>query len=200
MRNSIARNIWPVHRGQGWNVTNKAEFTLLLAVQWNTHRAPDYPGVEKITEEPLDRSSDIVEIAASIVAAYVSNNPLPVSELPALITKVHGSVSELASGATSVSAPAAEVEKPSPAQIRRSVQNESIVSFIDGKSYKTLKRHLAANGLDPRSYRERYGLPADYPMVAPEYAERRSALAKAIGLGRAGAVAESAPKGRRKAA
>jgi predicted transcriptional regulator len=61
------------------------------------------------------------------------------------------------------------------------------VSFIDGKTYKTLKRHLAAHGLDPHSYRERYGLPADYPMVAPSYAEKRSALAKSIGLGVPGA-------------
>jgi predicted transcriptional regulator len=82
-----------------------------------------------------------------------------------------------------------EVEKPTPAQIRKSVRHDGIVSFIDGKTYKTLKRHLSANGLDPYSYRERYGLPADYPMIAPSYAEQRSAIAKAIGLGQPGAIA-----------
>ena len=86
--------------------------------------------------------------------------------------------------------PDVEVEKPSPAQIRKSVRHDGIVSFIDGKTYKTLKRHLTSHGLDPRSYRDRYGLPADYPMVAPGYAERRSALAKAIGLGSAGGRAD----------
>ena len=80
-------------------------------------------------------------------------------------------------------APHGDVEKPSPAQIRKSVRPDGIVSFIDGKTYKTLKRHLTSHGLDPRSYRERYGLPADYPMVAPSYAEKRSQLAKQIGLG-----------------
>ncbi|MGH1571032.1 MucR family transcriptional regulator [Methylobacterium sp. P31] len=153
-----------------------------------------------MTEEALGGGSNIVELVGSLIAAYVSNNPVPVSELPWLITKVHGAVAELANGTSSVAAAEPEIEKPTAVQIRKSVRDDGIVSFIDGKPYKTLKRHLAANGLDPRSYRERYGLPADYPMVAPEYAERRSALAKAIGLGRPGAVAESAPKGRRKAA
>ena len=79
---------------------------------------------------------------------------------------------------------AAEPEtKVSSAEIRKSIKPDGLVSFVDGKSYKTLKRHLTSHGLDPKSYRDRYGLPADYPMVAGEYAERRSALAKAIGLG-----------------
>ncbi|MGT2482152.1 MucR family transcriptional regulator (plasmid) [Methylobacterium oryzae CBMB20] len=119
-----------------------------------------------------------------IVAAYVSNNSVPPSELPALIAQVHSAVFGLTSGdGTSYATTDAQIEKPTPAQIRKSVRDDGIVSFIDGRSYKTLKRHLSANGLDPHSYRERYGLPADYPMVAAEYAERRSALAKAIGLG-----------------
>ena len=93
----------------------------------------------------------------------------------------------------------AEIEKPTPAQIRKSVQHDGIVSFIDGKTYKTLKQHLTANGLSPESYRERYGLPADYPMTAPGYAAQRSALAKAIGLGQAGAMAQRSRKGRKTA-
>lgn len=67
---------------------------------------------------------------------------------------------------------------------------DGLVSFLDGKTYKTLKRHLTSHGLEPRAYRERFGLPADYPMVAPNYAAQRSALAKQIGLGRPGALAE----------
>src|ERR1700709_624062 len=133
-----------------------------------------------MTEETFERGSDFIELTGDIVAAYVANNSVPVSELPTLIAQVHGAVAGLASGATSIAAPASEVERPSPAQIRKSVQPDGIVSFIDGKTYKTLKRHLSANGLDPRSYCERYGLPVDYPMVASSYAERRSALAKAI--------------------
>ena len=80
-------------------------------------------------------------------------------------------------------------ELPSAAQIRRSVTDEALTSFIDGNSYKTLKRHLAAHGLTPEQYRSQYGLPADYPMVAPGYAAHRSALAKAIGLGVPGGMA-----------
>ena len=141
-----------------------------------------------------------VELAAAITAAYVSNNPVPASELPALISRVHTAVAHLASGALisheGAYAPT-DIDRPNAAQIRKSVRPDGIVSFIDGKSYKTLKRHLTGHGLDPRAYRDRYGLPADYPMVAAEYAERRSALARAIGLGQPGAMAEQAVNARR---
>jgi predicted transcriptional regulator len=138
-----------------------------------------------LNEEPLEPSLNCAGLAAEIVSAYVANNSLPPAELPALIAKVHQAVSGLTTtGSSSAGAAHVEVEKPTPAQIRKSVRNDGIVSFIDGKTYKTLKRHLRANGLDPNSYRERYGLPANYPMVSKDYAERRSAVAKAIGLGR----------------
>jgi predicted transcriptional regulator len=97
------------------------------------------------------------------------------------------------------SEPEIAVEKPTAAQIRKSISDEGIVSFIDGKPYKTLKRHLTKHGLTPQAYRQRYGLPADYPMVAPGYAAQRSALAKEIGLGRPGGQAERSG-GRRDAA
>ncbi|MGH1570253.1 MucR family transcriptional regulator [Methylobacterium sp. P31] len=152
-----------------------------------------------MNEETREPTLDFTELAAEIVSAYVSNNPVPASELPALIAQVHSAVSGLTNadglGAATTDA---QIEKPTPAQIRKSVRDDGIVSFIDGKSYKTLKRHLGANGLDPRSYRERYGLPADYPMVAPSYAEQRSQLARAIGLGRPGA--EAVRQSRRKTA
>lgn len=123
------------------------------------------------------------KLATDILVAYVSNNPIPVSELPALIGKVHDAIVGLGSSPASNRTLEARVEKPTPAQIRKSVRHDGIVSFIDGKTYKTLKRHLTAHGLDPRSYCERYGLPDDYPMTASSYSERRSALAKSIGLG-----------------
>ncbi|KOX43567.1 MucR family transcriptional regulator [Streptomyces purpurogeneiscleroticus] len=153
--------------------------------------------MNEATQEP---GLNVTELAADIVSAYVSKNPVPPAELPALIARVHEAVSGLTTTGSSGSATShVEVEKPSPAQIRKSVRDDGIVSFIDGRTYKTLKRHLSANGLDPHSYRERYGLPADYPMVAPEYAERRSALAKAIGLGQPGAMAAGGRKGRKAA-
>jgi len=156
-----------------------------------------------VTDEYVGHAPELTELTGELVAAYVSNNPVPVAELPALITRVHGAIAGLASGtltADTGAAVQAGVEKPSAAQIRKSVRPDGIVSFIDGKTYKTLKRHLTSRGLDPKSYRDRYGLPADYPMVAPSYAEQRSALAKAIGLGQPGAMAQRERKGRRKAA
>ena len=155
-----------------------------------------------MTETHDEPTETFAVVTAELVCAYVSNNPVPAAELPALIARVHGAITGLASGTltqeTGAAAPA-EVDQPSPAQIRKSVRPDGIVSFIDGKTYKTLKRHLTSHGLDPRAYRDRYGLPGDYPMVAPAYAEQRSALAKAIGLGQPGAMAERERKGRSRA-
>src|SRR5438309_170669 len=137
----------------------------------------------KVTSENVGHTADITELASGIVAAYVSNNPIPLTELPNLIRSVHGAIAGLVTGNSNANtgvAVQADVEKPSAAEIRKSVRDDGIMSFVDGKTYKTLKRHLSAHGLDPRSYRERHGLPADYPMVAPSYAAQRSALAKAI--------------------
>ncbi|WP_246686680.1 MULTISPECIES: MucR family transcriptional regulator [unclassified Methylobacterium] len=141
-----------------------------------------------------------IELTSELVAAYVANNPVPSAELPGLIARVHVMIAGLASGMHTVEdgAPARDaVETPNSAQIRESIQHEGLVSFIDGKTYKTLKRHLTANGCNPHSYRARYGLPADYPMVAVSYAEHRSALAKAIHLGRSGPLTERERKDRR---
>ncbi|MDP4023891.1 MucR family transcriptional regulator [Methylobacterium sp. NEAU 140] len=143
-----------------------------------------------MTDDYRRHGPDIIEFTGDIVAAYVSNNPVPVSELPALITRVHAAISGLGMGGVGAAPAEAEVEKPTPAQIRRSVQPDGIVSFLDGRAYKTLKRHLTSQGLTPDGYRARYGLPADYPMVAPAYSQARSNLAKAIGLGQPGAMAE----------
>ncbi len=144
------------------------------------------------TSEPTDTGSaeEIMLLASDIVSAYVSNNSVPVADLAALIGNVHAALSRLGDGTAVTPAAAAPVEHPNAGEVRRSIGRDGIVSFLDGKTYKTLKRHLTSHGLNPRSYRERYGLPADYPMVAPSYAEQRSALAKKIGLGRPGGLAE----------
>ena len=130
---------------------------------------------------------DAIEMTAEIVAAYVTNNSVSASELPNLLTSVHAALNGLASGqAASPQAPESVGEKATPAQIRKSIRPDALISFIDNKPYKTLKRHLSTHGLDAHSYRQRYGLPNDYPMVAASYAAKRSALAKSFGLGRQG--------------
>jgi len=155
-------------------------------------------------ENDKDQSSDFVALAADIVSAYVSKNSVPAGELAGLLVTVHSALQGL-NGTTEIVEDVETFEKPTPAQVRKSLSPDSIVSFVDGKSYKTLKRHLGTHGLDPYSYRQRYGLPSDYPMVAPNYAAQRSALAKSIGLGRPGGRVEESeedakPRGRRKVA
>ena len=147
-----------------------------------------------------DRAEEITSLVSDVVSAYVANNSVPIADLPALIANVHATLSRLGTGTPAAQAVAEPVEQPSASEVRRSIGRDGIVSFLDGKSYKTLKRHLTSHGLDPRSYRERFGLPADYPMVAPSYAEQRSALAKQIGLGRPGGTAERTDRARRDAA
>lgn len=123
----------------------------------------------------------LVALTVDIVTAYVAHNAVSTRDLPALIRDTHAVVVGL--GRPAAEPEAAEIEKPTPAQIRKSITPDALISFIDGRSYKTLKRHLGAHGLEPHAYRDRYGLPGDYPMVAPNYAAQRSALAKSIGLG-----------------
>lgn len=127
--------------------------------------------------------------AVGIVTAYVGQHHVPVADLPALLAAVHGAVAGLGSAAP-IEQPA--VDLPTKKQIDASVKRDAITSFIDGKPYKTLKRHLTKHGLDPRSYREKFGLPTDYPLVAAEYAAKRSALAKQIGLGQPGSLRAAA--------
>ena len=125
----------------------------------------------------------LTDHTAELVAAYVSNNHVARVDLPALIATVQSALlglsGDLASGSTQN-----DPGPPTPAQIRKSITPDALISFIDGKRYKTLKRHLTGKGFDPASYRERYGLPSDYPMVAPSYSERRSALSRGHHFGR----------------
>jgi predicted transcriptional regulator len=154
----------------------------------------------EMSEESQGPNPEFIALAGDIVSAYVSNISVPVTELPTLIASIHTALQGLATG-TAAAAPAETVEKPSQAQIRKSVTPDALISFVDGKAYKTLKRHLTGHGLDPYSYRQRYGLPNDYPMVAANYAAQRSELAKSIGLGRAGGQPEETgtpgPRGRK---
>ena len=123
-------------------------------------------------------ASNPIELAAEIVAAFISNNPLPRGELPSLIHAVHMAVVSLAE----IAQPQIEVKEPA-VPIRRSITPEFLICLDDGKRFKSLRRHLAGLGLTPEQYREKWKLPSDYPMVAPNYAAQRSALAKQIGLG-----------------
>lgn len=123
----------------------------------------------------------LVELTADIVAAYVSNHVVPVAELAALIGDVHSALNN-----TSAPAPvAAVVEKPKPpVPVRKSIQDDYLICLEDGQKFKSLKRHLMTHyNMTPEEYREKWDLPADYPMVAPAYAEARSRLAKEMGLG-----------------
>ncbi len=137
----------------------------------------------------------LIEQASDIVSAYVSNNSVPVGELPALLAGVHEALLKLAMPAPS----APEVaDKPTSAQVRKSITPDALISFIDGKPYKTLKRHLSRNGLTIEQYRERYGLPRDYPSTAASYSAQRSELARSLGLGQqrrksSGSAAAEAP-------
>lgn len=142
-------------------------------------------------KENQGQNPETLALASEIVAAYVANNSIPIPELPKLIGSVHAALLGLynGSGTVGTDTSAEEIEKPTPAQIKKSIRPDGLVSFIDGKVYKTLKRHLAANGLDPHSYCKRFGLPADYPMVTASYSATRSALAKSLGLGRPGRLA-----------
>ncbi|SFL67020.1 MucR family transcriptional regulator [Methylobacterium pseudosasicola] len=121
-----------------------------------------------------------IELAVDIIAAYVSNNSVPPSELPSLIGGIHAALNSLSASGTSSTT---VVEKMSPAQIRKSITHDHLVSFEDGKPYKTLRRHLTLRGLSPEAYREKWGLPRDYPMTAASYSAQRSELARALGLG-----------------
>ena len=121
-----------------------------------------------------------IELTADIVSAYVSNNSVPAAEMPGLIDQVHQALVRVAGGQVEVST---EPLKPA-ISVKRSITPEYIVCLEDGKKFKSLKRHLRTQyNMTPEQYREKWGLPADYPMVAPTYAAARSQLAKQMGLG-----------------
>ncbi|RUW53630.1 MucR family transcriptional regulator [Mesorhizobium sp. M1A.F.Ca.ET.072.01.1.1] len=138
-------------------------------------------------------NSDLIALAADIVSAYVSDNPVPVPELPKLIRDIHAALQRVGTPETETTT------KQEPAvSTKRSVTPDYIVCLEDGKKFKSLRRHLNVHyNLTPDEYRQKWKLPADYPMVAPNYAATRSALAKAAGLGRKPSEPTVAPKQKR---
>lgn len=138
----------------------------------------------------------LIEMTAGIVAAYVEKNKVAVTDLPALIKATHDALAGIGSPS-----PVTEeaVTKATPAQIRKSITPDALISFEDGKPYKTLKRHLTTHGITIAEYKAKWGLPNDYPTTAPSYSEARSAMAKALGLGQGGRK-PAAAKGKAKKA
>ena len=133
-----------------------------------------------VAEEPTQ--NDALSLTAQIVAAYVSKNPLPPAALPGFIGQVYDAMRGLS--------PARKAEAPVPlvpaVSIKKSVTPDYLISLEDGRKFKTMKRHLTNRNMTPAEYRAKWGLPSDYPMVAPNYAAKRSDLAKKLGLGRKG--------------
>ena len=128
----------------------------------------------------MPETVNYIELAAEIVSAYVSNNSVPASDLPALLGDVHSALVRVSSGVTTA---APEIAKPA-VPPKKSITNDYLVCLEDGRKFKSLKRHLRTQyNMSPEQYREKWGLPSDYPMVAPAYAKARSALAKQMGLG-----------------
>ncbi len=125
-------------------------------------------------------TSNYIELTADIVSAYVSNNPVPAGDISALISQVHSALMRVSNGHGEVTA---EALKPAIA-VKKSITPEYLICLEDGKKFKSLKRHLRTQyNMTPEHYREKWGLAPDYPMVAPNYAEARSQLAKQMGLG-----------------
>ena len=139
----------------------------------------------------MDDKSEIIEMTAEIVAAYVENNTLATADLPALIQSVHRALAGIASGNEAVESTPKEPAVP----IRRSITPDHLVCLEDGRKFKSLKRHLRTKyNMSPEDYRAKWGLAKDYPMVAPNYAKARSELAKQMGLGQGGRQAPKTPK------
>ena len=123
----------------------------------------------------------LIEMTAEVVAAYVTSNHVQTADMPGLIVSVHKSLAGMGSTPDAVRTSEKLVPHVS---IKKSLTDDYLISLEDGKQYQSLKRHLSKRGLTPQDYRAKWGLSADYPMVAPAYARKRSELAKSIGFGR----------------
>jgi predicted transcriptional regulator len=131
----------------------------------------------------MEDKAQLVELTADIAAAYLSANTVPAADLPSLIQTIHAALSGVTSGAP---APASEPQKPA-ISVKKSITPDYLISLEDGKKYKSLKRHLRTKyNMTPDDYRSKWGLPKDYPMVAPNYAAARSEMARNMGLGQGG--------------
>jgi predicted transcriptional regulator len=155
-----------------------------------------------------ENSDKLRELVAEVAAAYFSNSHVGISEIPNVLSRIASSLAGVGEAVDQTAQPdpaAAPVEsrqiKLTPAQIRKSITDDGLISFEDGRPYKTLKRHLAVRGLTPAQYREKWGLASDYPIVAPSYSARRSDLARTLGLGQKGLprVRKAVPSARKAA-
>jgi predicted transcriptional regulator len=133
-------------------------------------------------------------LVADVAASYFKSSHVSPADIPNVIAQIAASLGGVSEGAAPAVAEAPVIASLTRGQVRKSITPDALISFEDGKSYKTLRRHLSTKGLTPEQYREKWGLPSDYPMVAPSYSAARSALAKSLGLGQKG------QQGRRKAA
>jgi predicted transcriptional regulator len=137
-----------------------------------------------------DGSDHLKALVADVAAAYFSNAHVSATEIPQVIGQIAASLAAVGQSSPETvppaTAPEPEVTRVTPAQARRSITPDALISFEDGKPYKTLRRHLAVRGLTPDAYRQKWGLPDDYPLVAPNYSAQRSAMAKHLGLGQKG--------------
>jgi predicted transcriptional regulator len=125
-------------------------------------------------------AKNFIDLTATIVSAYVSNNPTPASELPALIGQIHAALLRVSTGRAELPLEPAKPAVP----VKKSMTADYLICLEDGKRFKSLKRHLRTQySMTPEQYRDKWGLPPDYPMVAPNYAVARSQLAKKMGLG-----------------
>ena len=163
----------------------------------------------------MSESADVLSLTAEIVCAYLGKSAhVQASDIPSIIASVRQALTETDAPTASEPAAAEPAPKMHGASVKKSITPDALISFVDGKPYKTLKRHLTGHGLDMAGYRERYGLPKDYPSVALNYSAARSQMARKLGLGARGRGAQSvgeapaapaadaaaaAPKGRRKA-
>ena len=141
--------------------------------------------------------NSLTAMATTIVANYVSGNKVAQGDLPQRISSVFGALRAIETPTAEVQTFA--VERPTPAQIRKSITPEALISFEDGKAYKTLKRHLSTFGLSIAEYKAKWSLPVDYPVTAPAYSARRSEMAKSLGLGRKAGSSKAKPAAKKKA-
>ena len=153
-----------------------------------------------------EQTLNAVELATELTIAWLGNqnNRVQADDVPQFLRTMHATVTELSGGSSAVPEPAEEAaptEEFTPAVTARKslASKDHIISMIDGKPYKTLKRHLSRHGLTPQEYRERYGLKPDYPMVSETYSQARRDMAKKIGLGQKGRAAKAGGRGRSKA-
>jgi predicted transcriptional regulator len=130
-----------------------------------------------MAETSSERS--LIELTAQVVAAYVGNNSVPNADIASLINQVHAALSRVAGAPAAVPTEALRPAVP----VKRSIASDYLICLEDGKKFKSLRRHLRTLNMTPQQYREKWGLPPDYPMVAPNYAAARSQLAKQMGLG-----------------